>query len=581
MTIKYTVCPHDCPDTCAWKVELEDGKITKVSGDPDHPVTRGVICSKARHYPERVYGADRILYPLRRTGSKGSGKFTRVSWDEALTEIVERWQELIRLHGAESILPYSYGGTEGIVNKASMDRRFFNKLGATQLERTICGAAGGAGYNLIYGLSQGINPLDSEHAKLIIFWGINALETNLHQAMLAKSARRKGAKIVVIDVHRNRTAKWADDFYHILPGSDGSLALGLAHIIFRDGLTDAAWADKYTNGMSDLARAATDYTPERVSALTGLAPARIEALARLYATTKPSFIRIGNGLQHHDNGGMNTWAIACLPAIVGAWRFQGGGAIKGNDGYFPLNKQALQRPDLRPTPSPRTVNMNQLGLVLTRLAPPVYSLYVYNSNPAVIAPEQALVRQGLAREDLFTVVHEQVWTDTARWADIILPATTHLEHQDLYKSYWHCILQWAEPVIPPLGEAKPNIEVFRELAARMGFVEACFEDSAEQIASQALDLAYWHEQEITFAGLRRKRFIPVNVPEAPFAAGGFSTPSGKAEIRSEKAVQQGFSAVPHHVPLVEGPETANGLYPLTLITPPNRSFLNSTFANLA
>ena len=579
MELKYSVCPHDCPDTCGWQVELDGGKIVKVSGDPDNPVTQGVICAKARYYPQRVYGADRVLYPMRRKGQKGSGEFARISWDDALGEITERWRDVIRRHGAEGILPYSYAGTEGVINNASMDRRFFYRLGATRLERTICGAAGGAGYGLVYGKAKGINPLESVHAKLIIFWGINALETNIHQAILADQARRRGAKIVAIDVHRNRTAKWADEFYQILPGSDGALALGLAHVIFREGLEDKAWSRENVLGLAELAEACGGYTPQRVAGLTGLSPDRIEGLAHLFARTRPSFIRIGNGLQHHDNGGVNTWAIACLPAVTGAWQERGGGAIKVNSGYFPLNKEAVERTDLLQG-SPRTVNMNQLGRVLTGLKPPVHALYVYNSNPAAIAPEQKLVMQGLAREDLFTVVHEQVWTDTALWADLVLPATTHLEHQDLYTSYWHCLVQWADPVIPPLGEARSNIEVFRDLAKRMGFREDCFNDSSEDIAEQALDLPYWREQGIDLARLQRERFVALQVTETPFAGGGFETPSGKAEVRSERASQLGLDPLPLHVPLAEGPETASNDYPLTLITPPNHFFLNSTFANL-
>lgn len=575
---RFSVCPHDCPDSCAWRVKIEKGKITGIDGDPEHPVTQGVICAKAKHYPERVYSPDRILYPMKHQGPKGSGQFVRISWDEALNEITKRWQMLIRNHGAESILPYSYAGTEGYINKASMDRRFFYHLGSTQLERTICSAAGDEGYNLAYGGSKGINPINSTHAQLIVFWGINALETNLHQALLAQKARQNGAKIISIDVHYNRTAHWADDFFHILPGSDGALALGIAHIIFRDQLY-SPWGKDYSLGWDEYAVQVQKYTPEFVASITGLTPERIEELAHIYALTRPSLIRIGNGLQHHENGGASTWAIACLPALTGAWQDLGGGAIKFNGGYFPLNKKAVQRPDLLKG-NPRTVNMNQLGQVLTALDPPVYSLYVYNSNPAVVAPNQELVIKGLTREDLFTVVHEQVWTDTARWADIVLPATTHLEHQDLYISYWHCVLQWAEPVIPRLGESKPNIEVFQALAAKMGFEDPCFRDTAEDIAVQALDTAYWREVGINFERLRKENYIALPVPEIPFALGGFPTTTGKIELKNERASRMGIEPVPQHYPLHEGPENKQSEFPLTLISPPNHSFLNSTFANL-
>lgn len=580
MEIRYSVCPHDCPDTCAWKVEVEDGRVIRVTGDDSHPITQGVICEKARFYPERLYGKNRVLYPMRRQGPKGSGRFERVSWDAAIDEIAERWQALRTQYGAESILPFSYAGTEGIINKGGMDSRFFNRLGSTSLERTICSAAGGQGYKLAMGKLCGVDPRASVEARVLIFWGINVLETNLHQALLADQARKKGAKIIAIDVHRNKTAKWADDFYLILPGSDGALALGLAHVILRDDLADLAWAEQYTLGLPEFRAEASLYPPERVAELTGLTPKRIEELAHLYATSRPSFIRIGNGLQHHDHGGMNTWAITVLPALTGAWRERGGGALRHNSGYFPLDHFALERPDLRQG-EPRSVNMIQLGRALTELEPPVRSLYVYNSNPVAVVPEQVLVRQGLAREDLFTVVHEQVWTDTARWADLVLPATTALEHPDLYVSYWHTVLQWAEPVISPLGESLPNIEVFRLLAHKMGFSDPCFEDSSEDMARQALKLPYWEEQGVTLERLQEQRYIVLAVPEVPFAEGGLATPSGRVELKSKQAVQLGLPEVPRHFPLLEGPETCQGAYPLTLISPPNHQFLNSTFSEVA
>ena len=579
MEIRYSVCPHDCPDTCAWKVELEAGKVVRVSGDEAHPVTQGIICAKARYYPERIYGPRRVLYPMRRTGPKGSGEFERINWDEALSEIQVRWQKLIETYGPEAILPYSYAGTEGVINKAGMDRRFFHRLGATQLERTICSAAGSLGYKLAYGELRGFDPLDSVEAKLIIFWGINALETNLHQALLADKARKKGAKIIVIDVHRNKTACWADDFYLILPGSDGALALGIAHILLREQWIDRDWLERNAVGFEEFVAETKNYPPEKVARLTGLTIEQIKALARLYALSKPSFIRIGNGLQHHDNGGMNTWAIALLPALTGVWREVGGGALKFNSAYFPLNRDALERPDLLQG-SPRRVNMIQLGKTLTELTPPIRSLYVYNSNPAAVAPEQQLVLQGLQREDLFTVVHEQVWTDTARWADLVLPATSSLEHADLYVSYWHTILQWAEPVIPPLGESRSNIRVFGELAKRMGFSDPCFQDTTEDMARQALAAPYWQAQGITLERLQEERFIPLQVAKRPFAVGKFATPSGKIEFKSERAIQLGLTALPSHRRLQEGPETSSLELPFTLISPPNHFFLNSTFADI-
>lgn len=578
MEIKYSVCPHDCPDTCAWQVELEQGRIQSILGDPTQPITQGMLCAKVRTYADRIYGPERVLFPMRRSGPKGSGRFQRITWEEALNEIIIKWQSLIREHGPECILPYSYAGTEGIINKASMDRRFFYRLGSSQLERTICSAAGSVGYQMAYGSSRGVNPLQTVKARLILFWGINALETNLHQAMLAQQARQQGAKIVVIDVHRNKTAEWADEFYHILPGSDGALALGLAHILIRDGFLDRAWIERSVDGYESFKDEAQHYPPERVAALTGLSEAQIVKLAHEYGQTHPSFIRIGNGLQHHDNGGMSTWAIACLPALTGAWQEPGGGLLKSNSDYFPLNKKAIERPDLLQS-SPRVINMNQLGRALTQLTPPLYSLFVYNSNPAVVAPEQNLVFEGLARQDLFTVVHEQVWTDTARWADLVLPATTHLEHADLYASYWHGLLQWAEPIIPRQGESRPNIEVFQELAQRMGWDDPCFRETTEDIARSALATSAFHEQGIDLERLKTARFLPVRMESLPFVQQKPGTPSGKIELSSGKARSMGLPSVPSHIPLVEGPETLDDRHPLMLISPPNHFLLNSTFGH--
>lgn len=600
MEIAYSVCPHDCPDACALKVEINDGKITKVAGDVSHPVTRGVICEKVRAYPERIYNPARILYPMRRVGKKGAGKFERITWKVAVGEIVSRWKELINTYGAESILPYSYGGTEGVINNAGMDRRLFNKLGATKLKRSICSAAGSSGYKLAYGVSAGINPINTIDSKFIIFWGINALETNIHQALFADRARKNGAKIIAVDVHRNKTAKWADDFYMILPGSDGALALGLAHIILRDDLADKTFLEKYAYGFNEYRLKVKEYPPERVADLTGLTPQRIEYLAHSYATVKPSFIRIGNGLQHHDNGGINTWAIALLPALVGAWRDTGGGALKSNSGYFPLNDDAVKRPDLTKN-SPRTVNMVRLGKALCELDdPPVRSLYVYNSNPAVVAPNQNLVLAGLARDDLFTVVHEQVMTDTAKFADIILPATTSFEHADLYISYWHTVIQWADPVIHRVGEAMPNIDVFRLIASAFGFTEPCFLDSEEDIAKQALDTPYWRNRGITLDRIKKERFVMLSIPDRPFAEGGFFTASGKVAFKNEEVAKLGLCETPDYRPINNRQENPLSRcqnkkhkkddscdilpkhdFPLTLITPPNHFFLNSTFVDVA
>ncbi|MCL6593876.1 MAG: molybdopterin-dependent oxidoreductase, partial [Alicyclobacillus sp.] len=482
------VCPLDCPDTCALRVRVADGRVQEVQGDPDHPVTRGHICQKVRRFPERIHHPERVLYPLRRSGPKGSGQFVRITWDEAYAEIVERLQSILATVGGEAVLPYSFYGNMGILNAEGMDRRFFHRLGASRLQRTICNAAGAQGYEYTMGGGYGTDPEDTVHSRLILFWGCNAVSTNMHQWLLALAARQRGAQIVVIDVHRNRTARQADWFLQIRPGTDGLLALGLMHVIIREGWVDEAFIAQYTSGYAQLCAAVQPYSPAVVAAGTGLQAADVERLAHLYATQTPAFIRIGNGLQHHRHGGMAVRNISCLPALTGQWQYRGGGAIKGNSGYVAWNKQALQRPDLQPQPV-RSFNMNQLGEALLHAHPPIHALFVYNANPAVVAPDTARVRQGLTRSDLFTVVHDLFMTDTARYADLLLPATSSFENLDLYKSYWHLYVQLQTPVLPPQGEAKSNFTLFKELAQRMGFAEAAFQETEEDVIRQALQSA--------------------------------------------------------------------------------------------
>lgn len=586
LRVVRSVCPHDCPDACAMLAYVENGRIVRVAGDPDHPVTRGAICGKAAKYVERVYSPDRVLYPYRRIGPKGEGRFARIGWDEALDLVATRLQEIAERYGGEAILPYSFAGTMGVANIASMDRRFFYRLGASQLARTICSAAGSAGYVYTMGLRAGTDPEATADARYIIAWGVNVASTNMHQMTFIQQARRKGAKLVVIDVHRNRTAAFADWFLHIHPGTDGALALGLMHVIIAERLYDADFIARRTVGFDALAERVAAYPPERVAAITGLAGDDIVCLAREYATTQPAFIRIGNGLQHHTNGGMAVRAITCLPALVGAWRYPAGGAIKSNHGYAQMNERARQRPDLLGGRQPRTISMNQLGWALLEADPPVRALFVYNSNPAVVAPDQTRVLQGLAREDLFTVVHEQLMTDTARFADVLLPATTHFEHTDLYTSYWHLYVQLARPAIAPLGEAKSNVELFRLLAKRMGFDDPCFNDDVDDILRQALDHpANPWLRGVTWERLEREPWVRLNVPrdEAPLADLPLPTPSGKIELFSASLAEAGLDPLPDYVPLPEGCDAqgrGDQRYPLLFITPPNHRFLNSTYANM-
>ncbi|MDU7477859.1 MAG: molybdopterin-dependent oxidoreductase, partial [Paenibacillus macerans] len=417
------VCPLDCPDTCGLLLHKENGKIVKVTGNPDHPVTQGAICNKVRNMAERVYHPERVLYPLKRVGAKGEGKFARITWDEAVAEISGRYKELIREHGPESIMPYSFYGNMGILSVDGMDRRFFHRLGTTQLQQGICNSAGNAGWKYTMGFGGGTSPEETVNAKLIIVWGGNLVSTNMHQVALIEKARKQGAQLVVIDVHRNRTGQRADWFIPLYPGTDSALALGIMHVLFERGLVNETFLERYTIGHAELREHVKQYTPERVSAITGVPAEDIVKLAVLYGETSPAYIHIGNGLQHHDNGGMNVRTISCLPALTGQWLVPGGGAYKSNGAYGKMNAAALERPDLRPNPGARTVSMNRLGEALLTLDPPIRALFVYCSNPAVVAPDTGKVERGLRREDLFTVVHDLFLTDTAKYADIVLPAT--------------------------------------------------------------------------------------------------------------------------------------------------------------
>src|ERR1043165_8435204 len=588
LKIVHAACPHDCPDTCAMLVTVEDGQqAVRVAGDPDHPFTRGFLCTKVANYEQRTHSADRVRACLKRVGNKGEGRFEAISWDQALDIIASRFKSLAESsEGAETILPYSYCGTMGLVQSQSMDRRFFHRLGATQLDRTICASAGSAGYKATIGLTIGTDPERFRDARLILLWGTNTLSANVHLWPEILKAKAEGARIIAIDPRRTRTADQCDEHIAPLPGTDAALALALMHVIFAEDLEDKDYLERYTTGARELRARAREYSPERVAQICGLDAETITRLARLYATTKPSVIRINYGLQRHAGGGMAVRTITCLPAVTGAWRDPAGGILLSTSGTFPLNYQELERPDLMPTPRPRVLNMSQLGDALTKVDdPPVRALYVYNSNPAAVAPDQAKVIEGLKREDLFTVVHEQFMTDTCDYADIILPATTQLEHFDLHKAYGHLYLVINEQAIPPLHEAKCNSEVFRLLAARLGFEEECCKDTDEEIARQALKTDHPALHGITLEALRERGWMRLNLPEtfAPFAEGNFPTPSGKCELYSEALAALGLPAVPEFIPPSESKQSAPEMalrYPLALISPAAHAFLNSSFANL-
>lgn len=566
-------------------VSVEDGRAVAVRGNPDHPFTAGFLCTKVSRYHERTHSPDRLLFPMRRVGAKGEGRFERISWDEALDEIASRFRAIAESpDGPEAILPYSYCGTMGLVQGDSMDYRFFHRLGASLLARTICAAAGSEGWKHTNGPTTGFDPELIGRARLIVLWGTNTITSNVHFWPGVLEAQKAGATVVCIDPYRTRTAASSDRWLAVKPGTDAALALGLAHIAFRDGYADRDYLEKYTIGAAAFEDRAGDFPPERVAAITGLSVDEIEWLGGLYGTVKPSAIRLNYGLQRHAGGGMAVRAIAALPAVVGAWRDVGGGALLSTSGTFPLDRNALERPDLIQG-TPRTINMCRLGEALTEARPPVHALYVYNSNPAAVAPDQSKVLEGLRREDLFTVVHEQFQTDTADYADILLPATTQLEHFDIVKPYGHLSLMCNNPAIAPISEAKCNTDVFRLLAERMGFDEPCFRDTDEEIAAQAIATTHPRFAGITLERLKADGWARLSIPDeyAPFAEGGFATPSGKCELYSEALARLGHDPLPAYIPPSESVESSPELaerFPLALITPPAHSFLNSTFANV-
>jgi len=570
------VCPHDCPDTCAMLVEVDDqGRAVRVKGDPANPFTHGGLCVKVAQYEKRTYHTDRLLYPMKRVGQKGEGKFARISWDEALDTIASRLKS-IAAENPESILPYSYAGTMGLLQGGSMDRRFFHRLGASLLDRTICSSAGMYGMRYTVGASVGTNPETVDQAKYILIWGSNIITSNIHLWRYILKARSRGAKIVTIDPLRTKTGEQSDEHIAIMPGTDGALALGMMHIIVRDALHDQDYIERYTLGFDKLEPRLKEYPPSRVSEITGIAESTIERITHEYAANSPAFIRVNYGLQRHAGGGMAVRNIFCLPGLVGSWRYPGGGAVLSTSGFFKYNTAALERPDLI-RGNPRTINMSCLGNALMDTEPPVRAIVVYNSNPAAVAPNQQHVLTGFKRSDLFTVVLEHFQTDTADYADILLPATTQLEHLDVHRSYGHTYSMLNTPAIAPLGDSKPNTEIFRLLAGRMGFDELCFKDSDEELVRQALHGV----KGVTFEGLQEKGWVSLGIGDAPFANGNFPTPSGKCEFYSERLKE--LDPLPTYIPPREdrlsNPDLARQ-FPLSLISPPAHHFLNSTFVNL-
>jgi anaerobic selenocysteine-containing dehydrogenase len=580
--IRHSVCSLDCPDCCSVLVTVENGRGTKLRGNPEHPVTRGFLCGKVAQYLEREYHPDRLLHPMRRTGAKGEGRFERITWDEALDTIAARLRAIAAEFGSESILPYSYAGTMGFLNNAGMDRRFFHRLGASRLDRTICSSAGGVGLTQALGFRYGTEPEQFRHSKLILAWGANILGTNVHLWPFITEARRNGAKLYVIDPNRNRTGAAADRHYFINPGSDMALALAMMHVIIGEGLHDADYVARYTEGFDGLRERIKAWTPARASELTGIATEEIVALAREYATTRPAAIRLNYGVQRSERGATAVRTIALLPALTGSWKEVGGGLQLSTSQAFQVDRAGLERADLQQKPlgrEARIVNMSQLGHALTELSdPPVKAIVVYNSNPAAIAPNQNAVMRGLQRDDLFTVVLEQFPTDTADRADIVLPVTTFLENTDLFFAYGHYHLQLARPALDPPGECKSNVEIFRLLALRMGFDDPCFHDSEDDMIRTLLASGHPFLQGITLERLEREHSVRLNVspegtPYLPFAEGNFGTPDAKCHLD--------FDAL-EYVPPVEsrhGDAALRAMFPLELISPKNDDSMNSTFGH--
>lgn len=579
-------CPHDCPDTCALEITVQDGRAIKVEGAAAHAPTRGTLCTKVAHYLDRTYSPSRLLHPLRRAGPKGSARFVRTSWDEALDEIATRFKQIAASpEGPQAILPYSYAGTMGLLQYCSMDRRFFHKLGASLLDRTICSSAGKEGYAATIGASIGTDLEQFEHARLILIWGSNPIVSNLHLWSRVQEAKRRGARLIAIDPYRSLTAEKCHVHLPLLPGTDAALALGMMHVLVDEDLLDHDYIERYTLGFAALKERVHEYPPRRAAEITGLSSDDIVALARDYGSMRPAVIRLNYGMQRHAGGGMAVRTVACLPALVGAWREAAGGVLLSSSGAYPVDRNALERPDLIWN-NPRTINMSAIGdALLDAKDPPLRAIYVYNSNPVAVAPDSAKVVAGFSREDLFCVVHDVFLTDTADYADIVLPATTQLEHVDVHTSYGHLYVLANNPAIAPVGEAKPNTEVFRLLSERMGFEEPCLRDSDEQIARDALLAAHPHAQGLDWDRLKAEGWQRLNVPSpfAPFAAGGFPTPSGKCEFYSESLRRRGIDPLPSYTPPRESAASNPSLaarFPLAMISPPARNALNSTFANL-
>jgi anaerobic selenocysteine-containing dehydrogenase len=581
-------CPHDCPDTCATITEVQDGRAVAFYADPQHPVTQGWLCAKVRPYLERVYDPERLLFPLRRVGRKGSDQWERISWDEALSTIATRWQAIIAAHGPAAILPYSYSGTLGTLQMSVCNERLWGRMGASGLDRAICCAASHAATYATLGERYSADYADVRESKLVIIWGHNPASTGPHFMPFLREAQKQGTYVVVIDPRRTRTARSANEHIAPRPATDGALALGLIHVIFSEQLHDESWLAAHSLGWRELRERAREYPPDRVAAITGVPAETIIALARRYATTKPALLKTADGIQRHQNGGQTFRALLCLPAVVGQYGVRGGGLGYSTGGFGAWDQEALSHASAY-APPPRVINMNRLGAALLGEVsdPPIQSLFVFGANPVASSPNAGAIVAGLQRDDMFTVVHEQFMTDTARYADIILPATSQLEHLDIHRPYGHRSLQYNQPAIAPLGECKSNWDTMCALATAMGYTEPWLHASGEEVIREILDASraqnpYLHG--ITIERLQAEGTVPLHFTpetEVPFADGQFPTPSGKVELYCAALEAHGLDPLPEYVEPSEYVRHPSSDGWLTLISGAAHHFVSSSMGNQA
>lgn len=572
-------CHHDCPDSCGWEVTVENGRAVKLRGNPDHPYSQGELCPKVNRFLDRVHSPDRILTPLIIDGPRGSGRYRRASWDEALALVAERLHDIIEGSGGEAIVPWGDAGTQGALMMDSLSQRFFARLGASRQVDSLCGATAGVGTASSLGTPLASDPLDVQYAKYVVLWGTNTRLTNRHLWPFVEKARQNGARIVVIDPVRTVTADAADWFLQIRPGTDVAFVLAVMHVIVRDDLIDHDYVSQHTSGFDELVDHVRNWTPERAAIECGIDAADIERFAREYATTTPAFIRTLIGAEHRELGAQFFRSVSLLPSLIGAWKHRGGGYARsvGSYNYDFVDISAFAAPHLAGGKPRRAISMNRLGRALLdeSLDPPIRAVIVWNGNPVVTAPEASLLRQGLSRPDVFTVVSEQFLTDTARYADVIFPACTQIEQDDVVPAWGHLYLGWNHKAIEPLGESVPNTELWRRLSRAMGFTEPELFATDEELLATCL-------RGIDVNELKERGWIRLPIPEdrLPFAD-GYPFPDGKLPFANAELERQGHGRLPTYRPAREGAIGNGGRYPLSLMSPKfHQRFLNASYSHL-